>query len=82
MPHDFHSGARLHSLGHRMEDGLFIRDRCAYCGLLTVDFCPECGIFVCRRCDMLEHWPAVGIVPDVGFGWARRERWVGRVPRR
>jgi hypothetical protein len=76
--YDFHSGARLHALGHRMADGLFIRDRCAYCGLTTVDFCAECGIFVCRKCDVLEHWPAVGIVPDVGLGWQGRGRWGGR----
>jgi hypothetical protein len=77
MPYDFHSGARLHALGHRMADGLFIRDRCAYCGLLTVDFCPECGIFVCRQCDTLKHWPAVGIVPDVGL-LGGRGRWPGK----
>jgi hypothetical protein len=66
--------AALHGLGHRMVDGLFVRDRCAYCGLVTVDFCAECGVFVCRNCDVREHWPAVGIVPDVGFARPVRVR--------
>ena len=59
--------AARHSLRHRMEDGLFVTGLCTYCGLDTIDFCPECGAFVCRRCDVREHWPAVGIVPDVGL---------------
>jgi hypothetical protein len=61
------STAAAHSLRHRMDGGLFVTGTCAYCGLSTIDFCPECGIFVCRRCDTREHWPAVGIFPDVGF---------------
>ncbi len=63
----WHSRAALHSLGHNMSDGLFVEGLCAYCGLTTIDFCPECGVFVCRRCDTAKHWLAVGIVPDVGF---------------
>jgi hypothetical protein len=59
--------AMVHSLEHRMEEGLFVSGLCSYCGLTTIDFCPACGIFVCRQCDVREHWPAVGIVPDVGF---------------
>jgi hypothetical protein len=59
--------AAVHTLGHRMDEGVFINGPCAYCGLDTIDFCPECGTFVCRRCDVREHWPAVGIIPDVGF---------------
>jgi len=59
--------AALHSLRHRMDGGLFLTGQCSYCGLDTIDFCPECGLFVCRQCDRREHWPAVGIVPDVGF---------------
>jgi len=59
--------AAVHSLGHNMIDGLFVRGACAYCGLTTVDFCPACGVFVCRRCDTPKHWPAVGIFPDIGF---------------
>lgn len=59
--------AALHSLQHRMDDGLFVTGLCTYCGLSTIDFCPECGLFVCRRCDVREHWPAVGIRPPVGF---------------
>jgi hypothetical protein len=59
--------AAAHSLRHRLEEGAFITGRCAYCGLDTIDFCPECNLFVCRRCDRKEHWPAVGIFPDVGF---------------
>jgi len=58
--------ALLHTLRHNMSDGLFVEGRCAYCGLSTIDFCPECGVFVCRRCDTPKHWPAVGIYPDVG----------------
>jgi hypothetical protein len=65
--HDWHRGALLHSLRHNMMDGLFVEGQCAYCGLTTIDFCPECGIFVCRRCDTPKHWPAVGIIPDNGF---------------
>lgn len=75
---DWHQKASLHQLRHRMVDRLFVRDRCAYCGLLTVDFCPECTQFVCRRCDTLRHWPAVGIVPDLGLGLRLRGRWVVR----
>jgi hypothetical protein len=67
--------AALHRLGHRMADRLFVRDRCTYCGALTVDFCAQCGVFVCRNCDVREHWPAVGIFPDVGLGWQGRGRW-------
>jgi hypothetical protein len=72
--------AGLHSLGHNMIDGLFARGPCAYCGLDTIDFCPACGVFVCRQCDTAEHWPAVGIIPEVGFvlgddiRWPRRRR--------
>lgn len=71
--------AARHSLRHRMEDGLFVSGLCAYCGLYTIDFCPECGLFVCRQCDTREHWPTVGIVPEVGFlvepfGVERRRR--------
>jgi hypothetical protein len=68
---DWHGKAIKHALGHRMINGLFERDACAYCGLITVDFCPECGIFVCRQCDTLRHWPDVGIFPPVGFGRPR-----------
>jgi hypothetical protein len=57
-----------HALGHRMLNGVFDRGACAYCGVLTLDFCPECGVFVCRGCDTSRHWPAVGIFPHVGFG--------------
>jgi hypothetical protein len=59
--------ARLHSLQHRMADGLFVTGLCTYCGLSTIDLCPECSAFVCRRCDVREHWAAVGIVPASGF---------------
>jgi hypothetical protein len=59
--------AALHSLGHNMVDGLFVKGPCAYCGLPTIDFCPTCGVFVCRLCDTPKHWPDVGIVPDIGF---------------
>jgi hypothetical protein len=62
-----------------MDDGVFVTGACGYCGLDTIDFCPECGIFVCRGCERREHWPAVGIVPDVGFAAPRflggRGRW-------
>ena len=64
--------AATHALRHNMEEGLFVTGACAYCGLDTIDFCPECNIFVCRRCDTREHWPAVGIVPDFGFGHGPR----------
>ncbi len=64
---DWHSQAALHTLRHQLDEGQFVTGVCAYCGLDTIDFCPECGLFVCRRCDTLEHWPAVGIFPDVGF---------------
>jgi len=50
-----------------MIGGAFVKGPCAYCGLDTIDFCSECGAFVCRRCDTRRHWPAVGIVPDIGF---------------
>jgi hypothetical protein len=75
----WHELAALHSPRHRMSDGLFVEGPCAYCGLTTIDFCPECGIFVCRRCDTPRHWPAVGIFPDIGFtivysGHERRSR--------
>ena len=66
MP-DWHGAAALHSLRHRLADGFFVRDRCFYCGLSTIDFCPECGVFVCRNCDVPKHWPAVGIFPDIGL---------------
>ncbi len=59
--------AAVHSLTHRMDDGLFVTGLCAYCGLTTIDYCPACGIFVCRQCDVREHWPAAGILPTVGF---------------
>lgn len=72
---DWHHKAEIHALEHRMVDGLFVRDRCIYCGLATIDFCPECAFFVCRRCDTLKHWPAVCIYPDIGLGW--RGRWRG-----
>jgi hypothetical protein len=75
MPPMYQDKARQHALGHRMVDGLFVRDTCAYCGLLTVDFCPECGIFVCRQCDIPKHWPSVGIFPDVGFGLPGPRAW-------
>jgi hypothetical protein len=57
----------IHTLRHRMDGGVFINGPCTYCGLDTIDFCGECGIFVCRRCDTRAHWPAVGIVPEFGF---------------
>jgi hypothetical protein len=50
-----------------MSDGLFVQGQCAYCGLTTIDFCPECQVYVCRRCDTPRHWPDVGIAVDVGF---------------
>jgi len=59
--------AMLHSLEHRMVDGLFVTGLCTYCGLSTIDFCPECGVPVCRLCDVNKHWPAVGVFPTVGF---------------
>jgi hypothetical protein len=59
--------AAAHSLRHRMDDGVFITGPCAYCGIDTIEFCPECSAFVCRGCDVREHWPAVGIVPEFGF---------------
>lgn len=59
--------AARHSLRYRMEDGLFVSGLCAYCGLNTIDFCPECGLFVCRQCDIPEHWRRLGIRPDFGF---------------
>jgi hypothetical protein len=67
--------AAVHSLVHNMADGLFVRGACAYCGLTTVDFCPECGVFVCRQCDTTKHWPAVGILPTVGFVSDYSARW-------
>jgi hypothetical protein len=59
--------AARHSLRYRMDGGLFVTGPCAYCGLDTIDFCPECGIFVCRQCDLRAHWPAVGLATDVLF---------------
>ena len=38
-----------HALGHRIINGLFDRGACAYCGAITLDFCPECEFFVCRN---------------------------------
>jgi hypothetical protein len=69
MPHSgmWTHKAAAHSLHHKMEGGLFVTGGCAYCGIDTIDFCPECGVFVCRGCDVREHWPAVGIVPEFGF---------------
>jgi hypothetical protein len=57
----------MHCLGHKMSEGLSVQGRCGYCGLTTIDFCDECGIYVCRRCDMPRHWPDVGVVIDSGF---------------
>ncbi len=64
--------AAQHSLGHKMSEGLFVTGACGYCGLATIDFCPQCGIFVCRRCDVPKHWPDVQIFPEVGWGQVRR----------
>jgi hypothetical protein len=61
-----HLLAAKHSLRYEMSNGLFVEGQCAYCGLTTIDFCPECGIYVCRQCDTPRHWPAVGVIPDVG----------------
>jgi hypothetical protein len=77
---NFTGTAAIHSLTHRMNDGLFVSGLCTYCGATTIDYCPACGIFVCRQCDTREHWAAVGIVPDFGFA-AEPYRFGGRFRR-
>ncbi len=72
-----HELAAVHSLRYNMSDGLFVEGRCGYCRSTTIDFCPECGIYVCRRCDMTRLWPDVGVGSDGGFapvyaGYQRR----------
>lgn len=75
MSTKWNNSALVHSLRHNMVDGFFETGLCAYCGLSTIDFCPACGVFVCRRCDTPKHWPAVGIYPDSGFVAEGNRRW-------